>query len=1510
MYTITGLLLLVVSGFLILQIPAVQSALISRYLRGFSGVTGFPSSVESFKLLWFDRLELEDVRIFDPEGREMIGAKKIQVNFDLTYLLNDRDVNIDGILTDSARVHLAMIAESDTSRDLNINVFVSRINEHYGTESSGDGRSPRINIGEALLSQSRFTYENQDLPPVEDGFNYNQFSLDIDEAHLQHFLILGDTIQFDVRSLLATDRKTKFGIKRLTTFFRISQQSMEFLGIDLLAGKSTITDTVIFTFNGQRELNEFTDKVRIKANLDHALIRPEDLALFAPEARKLIKPVSVSGNLNGYVHDFRLSEMEIGMGNTLLKGSLEMEGLPDIEETFIILNLKDSRVNFDDFSFVLTENALQRLKPIGEVSMNGQFLGYPTDFVAHGTFSNRLGLIATDINFKVNDEDFDKSSYKGELALNHFDLGTYLNDTINFQHVTLAGKVNGKGLTLSTADFKLNGSVKSIGIRNYTYTNITTNARFASELFNGFFRINDPNLEFTAEGTIDLRNGANTIRMRAQLDTAYLDRIGLTTNPVFVRSGLDMDIQGLHLDSLRGTADLRDFNIHYNDQQLHLANIRLTAERENNYRSIAVHSTIADMEVHGNFLFSDISKDVQKLMKEIFLNIRNDNQEISQYYQTANYRPKSYETEFRMNLKDIRPITNLLETNLEFSRNAIVEGKFISGYTTILQAYSHFDSIAYNNSLLIATDAELTVSKIADSTSVLAMAFVNSRKQTLGKMKTREMIAEAIWNRNHIDFEWDIEQVDLPNLMRVKGAVDFSKDSTYLRLLPSDIKFLEKQWNFNPGNLITFNNRAIAIRNLAVGDGNQSISVNGELSHDPSRVLSIQIHDLDLSSLNSLTGKSISGILNASFDLSNYFGEFSLQNDVTIDNLTLDDFLIGDISGKNQWDTLNNRFDINFFIDRNNKRIVNLAGYYTPSIKAAPLDVTARFDKANLKIIEPFFEDIFSNMGGTISGDYRISGKLDNPTIAGEGRIQDGQIMINYLKTLYQFTGILGLSPNSIYFKNFDLTDVFRNKGTLSGTITHENFSSMRINLDASFENFQVLNTTLKDNTLFYGQGYATGHLNVFGPISNLKFTAQARTDKNTRIFIPIGEVSEVEKREFIRFTNFSDSTFHEELAGVVNKKLDLTGITIDFNLDVTPDAYCEIIFDLKSGDIIRGRGNGELQLQLDTKGEFNMFGPFEFTEGWYNFTLYDIINKEFEIRKGSRITWYGDAYAGNLDISASYNQLASFAPIVYQTNPSISTSPQLRRKYPVQVLLKLDGPMLNPQINFDIVANELPQSIIVDGQPVRLDFEFQAFRNKLDEQELKRQVFSLIVLRKFSPPDAFNINTTTSIFNSVSEFLSNQLSNWASQVDENLEIDVDLSALDEEAFNTFQLRLSYTFLNGRLRVTRDGTFYSNPNNINTSPSQNLANIAGDWTVDYLLTADGKLKVKMYNRTNINPILHLNSQSWVTTGVSLTHTQSFNELRDIWRSARSKRKKNEKLVNTEGLREEDDEITP
>ncbi|HEY3402717.1 MAG TPA: translocation/assembly module TamB domain-containing protein [Ohtaekwangia sp.] len=1510
-YSFTAIVFLLVSGFLILQIPPVQNKLIRHYLKDFSQVVGFPTTVKSFRMLWFDRLELNDVNIYDTEGNRMIGVKEILINFKVSQLFRQRDINVDGIFIDSADVFLTKINESDTSRDLNINVFINKINEKFSSGSGKPGGNPpKINIGEAFLNQSRFTMINQDHDSIKYGFDYHHFSLLVDEGQLKSFVLLGDTIEFDVRTLIAEDQASKFRVNQLSTFFRICQKSMEFTGLNIKAGNSTITDTVIFTFDSQRDLNDFVHNVRVHTHFVNTVIHPKDLAVFAPGVERVKQPITLSGNFNGRIDKFKLTQMDLMLGNTNLSGSLEMEGLPNIDETFIILNLRNSILDPHDIAFLFNDQTMQRIEPIGTVRMQGQFLGYPSDFVANGNFHSKLGSIRSDINFKVNEKDIDRSEYSGKLTLADFDMGTYLKDTILFQKVNLDGQVKGSGLTMKTADFVLNGRISSIGINGYNYTRIKTDARFASGLIRGLVEVNDPNLEFTARGAVDFREGRNEVRLRASLDTAYLHKLNLSRDSLFISTKLDADIRGIALDSLHGIANFNDLHILYKGEDLSSPNIHIEAQRLNRNRSLKFESALVDAEIKGNFNYSDLSRDIQTLIEEILLNLQNDKAAIARYYANKNYRPEKYEAIIKLDIKNLDPIADLLDLDLKLSRNTQIDGRFSSGYTTIFNAYSSFDSLTWQGKTFINTEVEVTTSKIADSTNVLSMATITSEQQLLNpNVNTKNLLAEIIWNKNHIDFELDADQQIQNNYVRLKGGVDFLRDSTVISMQPSALKLLERDWTFDDGNYIAIKGREWSVHNLALQNESQSVRINGTLSDDPSKILSLNLDKVDLALLNAISPHKINGVVDAQIDMSNYYDKPAIQNDIFIRELRLNDFLVGDITGKNQWDTALHKFDVNLFIDREGKRIINLTGDYKPTRRNSPLNVTAKLENANLKILEPFLEGIFSNTGGTVSGTFGISGQLAAPDLRGDGEIQDGLITVSYLKTTYHFTGIIGLTPRSIDFKNIELTDILRNKGRLHGSISHEGFHKMYINLEATFRNFQVLNTTSKDNSLFYGQGYATGDVSFRGPVSNLAISSTARTDKNTRIYIPLSGSSSVEKKDFITFINFRDTALTKKIETDFSNKVDITGLSFDFNIDVTPDAYCEIIFDLKSGDIIRGRGNGDLKLELNTKGEFNMFGPFEFTEGFYNFTLYDIVNKEFTISKGSRITWYGDPYQATVRINASYNQLASLAPLI--TDPNIGNSPQLQRKYPVQVLLKLDGPMMTPGITFDIVAEDLPKNIQTEsGRVVNLDLEFAAFKNKLDEQELNRQVFSLIVLRRLSPLNA-GIDASGSLFNSVSELLSNQLSYWMSQVDEDLVIDVDLGSMDEEKFNTFQLRLSYTFLNGRLRVTGDGTFNNNTTTPTTGTSTNPSSVAGDWTVDYMLTADGKLRVKMYSRTNVNPLLSSvnTNPNAITTGASVIHTQSFDRIRDLWKSSREKRKEQpveeNPEINTEAIKEED-----
>jgi hypothetical protein len=1470
-----------VAAFFLLQVPAIQEEIIGRYTSKFSQALGFHISFDKFYLQWYDQLEIEGLVIKDSEENEMIAVQKLSINYRFSSILDNNNINIDGADLKNVSVHFKTIKESDTSRNLNINIFIDKING----SSSGGGNPAKINIGEINLEKADFTYNETDNDSIKNGFDYHHFKLAV-EADLQAFKVIGDTILFNVNSLQAKDKKTGLEINNLSTYFLISQTSMEFLGLRLSAGKSFVSDTIIFKYKNQSELSDFNDKVNIKAKLKKTMIHPDDLALFTSGESPLPVPLYIEGEMNGRISRFTYQNMNARIGSTTIEGKLHMDGLPSINETFIDLTVRRGSVTSSDLSFLFPENIATALEPLQKFQMKGKFTGFLNDFVANGDFNGTLGKIKSDINLKINNRSIEQSSYSGNLSLYEFDLGAYLNDTINFQKLNLTGQVKGTGLTKRSADFFLNGKIQSIGVLGYDYTNISTNARFARELFNGQMKIDDPNLQFNAAGSIDLRKGMNLIKMQATLDTAQLDKLGFIKDHLTINTYLDIDTKGLQIDSLFGDILFRDTRIEYKDQFLKLDSVHLISELDNTNRNLLLRSSLADIELHGRYYYSSLFNDLKRLFQEFKLNVKNDKQAIADYYQQKNKSPQTYQADFRIQLNDINPLIHLTGTDLTISKGTRVTGKFTNGIASMIQAFAVVDTFTVSGKKFLANEIELSSSKIRDSVNVLAMLSFNSSRQELSNsFSTKDLFSEVIWDKDHINLRLDANQEGTTNLLRLKSEIDFLKDSTWIKILPTRIRALEKEWQVNQKNYILYKGKEWSVRNLELSNQDESILVDGNVSEHTDKTLNLTVKNFNLDILNTLGEEKFKGIVNGEVKGRDLYTNPYIQNDVSIQDLTVNNFLIGTISGNNTWNHDQQQFDINFTIDRLNKRTVSLQGFYSPE-KKDPLYVMAKLEKTNLQIMEPFLKGIFSQLDGTLSGEYKITGTFRKPLINGQGTIEDGQIMVDYLKTLYTFSGIAGMNANQIIFDDIVLKDASKNSSTLSGYLTHKNYSNFRINLNAEFTNFQLLNTAAKDNSLFYGQAYATGSLNMFGPLENMKISATARSEKKTRILIPMNGTQSAEKKDFITFVNLSDSA--QRINALVKKtRLQPTGITMDLNLDITPDAYTEIIFNVKSGDIIRGYGRGDIRLQLDTKGEFTMFGMYEFERGYYNFTLYDVINKEFSINKGSRISWTGDPYAGQLALTASYKQLTSLAPII--ADQTLASTPQMRRKYPVEVLLKLDGAMMSPQINFDIVANDLPNTVPLEGgQTVQLNMDFKQFKAKLDEQELQKQVFSLIILRRFSPIDAFTASGAD-LTRSVSELLSNQLSYWLTQVDQNLEIDFDLPSFEQEAFNTFQLRLSYSFLGGRLRVTRDGTFG------NQYARSEVSNLLGDWTVDYILTADGKFKIKMFNRTNINQLTSsLGTQATISAGVSLAHTQNFNSWMDLITRTRERKRREQK----------------
>ncbi len=127
---------------------------------------------------------------------------------------------------------------------------------------------------------------------------------------------------------------------------------------------------------------------------------------------------------------------------------------------------------------------------------------------------------------------------------------------------------------------------------------------------------------------------------------------------------------------------------------------------------------------------------------------------------------------------------------------------------------------------------------------------------------------------------------------------------------------------------------------------------------------------------------------------------------------------------------------------------------------------------------------------------------------------------IDYLQTTYKLNDSVRFDRSGIRFNNIALTDEFGNTATLSGVVYHKNFKEYKADLIINTNNCLVLNTKPKDNPLFFGTAYATGVTTIKSGQNLLSFDISAKTEKNTKLFIPLTKSLSVSENSFITFIN------------------------------------------------------------------------------------------------------------------------------------------------------------------------------------------------------------------------------------------------------------------------------------------------------------------------------------------------------------------------------------------------------
>ena len=125
---------------------------------------------------------------------------------------------------------------------------------------------------------------------------------------------------------------------------------------------------------------------------------------------------------------------------------------------------------------------------------------------------------------------------------------------------------------------------------------------------------------------------------------------------------------------------------------------------------------------------------------------------------------------------------------------------------------------------------------------------------------------------------------------------------------------------------------------------------------------------------------------------------------------------------------------------------------------------------------------------------------------------------------------------------------------------------------------------------------------------------------------------------------------------------------------------------------------------------------------------------------------------------------------------------------------------------------------------------------------------------------------------------LSNQLSNWLSQISNDFDIGVNYRPGDEISSEQVEVALSTQIFDDRVTIhTNVGvSSQSSP----TPADQRANSIAGDFDLDVKITENGKFRFKAYNRYNHD---QLYKTSPYTQGIGFIYREDFNNLSELRR---------------------------
>jgi hypothetical protein len=1459
--------------FLILRTSVVQTFLVNKVTAYISNEIKATVSVGKVEFSFFNKLAINDILIKDQNNDTLLYALKVTAGIKQI----DRRKGI--IKLGRVVVMKPVVAiNTDSTGQMNLTWYLDMLQKPKDTTNT---KSSQFYINQIEVSDARFSLQNKIGTPSKMPLDLNNLKLNGINAIIENLRVENHSTTLDIYNL-GFHEGNGFVVKKMNSSLLLYKQNIVFRDVSLLCDSSIINaDHISILADSAASFKRFINEVKLDLSLRKSLINSSDLEYFLPFIHNFNESVWLSGDITGTVSELKGRNIVISYKDeTYLDCNFDFSGLPDIANTFIFVDVSDLRSISRDIeqlkvpgkgSIMLPEV----LRKLGVVSFSGSFTGFTTDFVTYGKINTNKGIISTDLSMRP--EGAKRFRIKGLMKGSNIDLGSITGNEKLFGNLTIAANVEGYTDSFKTFTVNLAGKIDSVEINSYKYRNIELNGNFANKAWDGNIKIEDENIHMDMLGMLDFRRELPEFDFTLNLQKADLYKLHIdkadTSSALTLL--LTANFKGNNIDNLDGEIKMLNSNFRKYSTNLEMNDFGIRTFTENNVPAISLRTDFIDANLNGRYNFEGLNNAVKSTLASL----------MPSKYNKLKVTASSGGNDFIFDIKfkNTDKLNAFLRSGILLAENSDIRGSFFPD--SIISITGKTKIFAVNNNIF--KDLSLNATIID---SIVDVNLKSSSFNLSGLSDLKDLSLNLAANPDHFNVSLDWDNKDkIVNKGSFKAQGVFSGKSegtgkTLLRidLLPGEVYSRNNLWKINPAE-IRIDSNSIYIGRFNISNNENYFLIDGTVSENSQDTLHMKFNGINISPLNNLYEKkmkndpnmirlSLGGILHGNINLTDVYRNFMFESDIRIDNFTLLESQYGEVRIESVWNNSEKVAELTANNDFNGKSMFDVTGFYDPGTKKANL--VAKADKLPIDILNPLLKVFASGITGTASGTVNLTGELSKPELAGALWGENATMKVDYLQSKYRFSDSIRFDKTSIKFNNIQMFDEKGNTAFLNGAVYHKYFKNFAVDLTIKTNDCMVLNTKPKDNDLFYGTAYASGvtTIKTIGPL--LSFDISAKTGQNTRFFIPLNTGLSVSENKFVSFVNvIKDKKKDDSDVKIPATPATSTAIEIAFDLEVTPDAEVQMIMDPKVGDVMKGTGRGNLNVSLDRKRVFRIYGDYTIESGDYLFTLGNIINKSFSVENGGKISFNGDVENADLDIKAIYRTKASLYDII----PDI---PKQKERIPVECQLLLSGKLFNPVVGFDIY---LPTA----------DEETRAYLKSMikSDEDMSRQFLFLLVMNSFYADPMAGITTqstanigSTTVGVTTMEMFSNQLSNWLSQISKDFDIGVVYRPGSTALPNSqeLQVALSTQLLNDKVVI--NGNFDVGGNQATTggtgAPSGNNS-ITGAFDVEYKINE--KIRFKVFNRSNDN--FYIDNGILYTQGIGLFYRQDFNKLRDLFKKS-------------------------